>query len=166
MSIQDLGSLGEFVAAIATLATLIYLAMEIRRNTAATKSAAHQAQVDSAVPLHAMMANDPSMAALVIKANGDINSITPEENLRLQYFFTSHFNLWHSAYWNEQEGLLSEHVWRTWDKALTLILSNQLAARQAWRQGADMYDEEFQHHVQNIIETVDGGLGTDAGWGN
>lgn len=33
MSIQDLGSLGELVAAIATIATLIYLATQIRQNT-------------------------------------------------------------------------------------------------------------------------------------
>ena len=33
MSIQDLGSIGEFVAALATLATLVYLAIQIRQNT-------------------------------------------------------------------------------------------------------------------------------------
>ena len=35
MSIQDLGSIGEFIAAIATLVTLVYLAMQIRHNTRA-----------------------------------------------------------------------------------------------------------------------------------
>jgi hypothetical protein len=34
MTIQDLGSLGELIAAIATLLTLIYLATQIRQNTA------------------------------------------------------------------------------------------------------------------------------------
>jgi hypothetical protein len=33
VTIQDLGSIGEFVAAIATLATLVYLAVQIRQNT-------------------------------------------------------------------------------------------------------------------------------------
>ncbi len=33
MTIQDLGSIGEFVAAIATVATLAYLAAQIRQNT-------------------------------------------------------------------------------------------------------------------------------------
>ena len=35
VTIQDLGSIGEFVAAIATVATLVYLAIQIRSNTAA-----------------------------------------------------------------------------------------------------------------------------------
>ena len=33
MTLQDLGSIGEFVAAIATVATLAYLAAQIRQNT-------------------------------------------------------------------------------------------------------------------------------------
>ena len=33
MTIQDLGSIGEFVAAIATVVTLAYLAVQIRQNT-------------------------------------------------------------------------------------------------------------------------------------
>ena len=32
MSIQDLGALGELVAAVATVATLLYLAVQIRQN--------------------------------------------------------------------------------------------------------------------------------------
>jgi hypothetical protein len=38
MTIQDLGSLGELIAAIATLATLIYLARQISANTKATQA--------------------------------------------------------------------------------------------------------------------------------
>jgi hypothetical protein len=33
MTIQDLGSLGELIAAIATVATLIYLATQLRQNS-------------------------------------------------------------------------------------------------------------------------------------
>ena len=33
MDIQDLGSIGELIAALATLATLVYLATQIRQNT-------------------------------------------------------------------------------------------------------------------------------------
>ena len=33
MSIQDLGSLGELIAAIATVATLVYLSMQLRNNS-------------------------------------------------------------------------------------------------------------------------------------
>ena len=46
MTLGELGSLGEFLAAIATLATLIYLAVQIRQNTLATRAASHHAITD------------------------------------------------------------------------------------------------------------------------
>ena len=39
MTLQDLGNVGEFVAAIATIATLAYLALQIRRNTTSVRAA-------------------------------------------------------------------------------------------------------------------------------
>ena len=38
MSIQDIGSLGEFVAALATVITLIYLSEQIKQNNLITKA--------------------------------------------------------------------------------------------------------------------------------
>lgn len=38
MEIQDLGSIGELIAAIATVGTLVYLAVQIRANTVATQT--------------------------------------------------------------------------------------------------------------------------------
>jgi hypothetical protein len=40
MTIEDLGNLGDLIAAIATVATLIYLAQQIRKNSKSVESAA------------------------------------------------------------------------------------------------------------------------------
>lgn len=47
MSISDLGSLGEFIGSIAVLVTLIYVALQIRHNTHATRAASHHAITDA-----------------------------------------------------------------------------------------------------------------------
>jgi hypothetical protein len=39
VTIQDLGSIGELIAAIATVATLVYLAIQIRQNTVSNRDA-------------------------------------------------------------------------------------------------------------------------------
>jgi hypothetical protein len=43
MSLQDIGSIGELIGALATVATLAYLALQIRQNTNATRAATHHA---------------------------------------------------------------------------------------------------------------------------
>jgi len=54
LNLQDLGNLGEFVGAIAVVATLVYLALNIRQNTA------HLSQNTRAVQLSALQADGES----------------------------------------------------------------------------------------------------------
>ena len=42
MSLEDLGNIGEFVGAMAVVFSLIYLAIQIRQNTAAVRTASRQ----------------------------------------------------------------------------------------------------------------------------
>jgi hypothetical protein len=42
MSLEDLGNIGEFVAAVGVIASLIYLAVQIRQNTDSLRAATFQ----------------------------------------------------------------------------------------------------------------------------
>ena len=67
MSIQELGSLGELVAAIATLATLIYLALQIRHNTNAVAGATELDINREITAWHARITADPELMLLYEK---------------------------------------------------------------------------------------------------
>ncbi len=56
MTLQDSGSLGELVGAIATVATLAYLAVQIRSNTHAVRSSAAQSVHESFATWYRMLA--------------------------------------------------------------------------------------------------------------
>jgi hypothetical protein len=67
MTIQQLGSLGEFIAAIATLATLIYLAIQIRRNTSIARATIiHQTNSDGMREFE-LVAQNADLAAIFDK---------------------------------------------------------------------------------------------------
>ena len=42
MTVQDLGSLGELIAAVATVTTLVYLAIQLKQNTRELRSQTFQ----------------------------------------------------------------------------------------------------------------------------
>ena len=46
MSLEDLGNIGEFVAAVAVVVSLIYLAVQIRDNTRSLQAASLQSVLD------------------------------------------------------------------------------------------------------------------------
>ena len=63
MDIQDLGSIGELLAALATLATLIYLAKQIRHSSAVAKTTSYHMAIDQVV----QCAKEPDFARLMSK---------------------------------------------------------------------------------------------------
>ncbi len=68
MTVQDLGSIGELIAAIATVATLVYLAMQIRQNSTAVKSAAAQSVLTNLNTAFQTASASPELARLIILA--------------------------------------------------------------------------------------------------
>ena len=65
MTIEALGSIGELVAAIATIATLFYLAMQIRHSSEATRGASQQALLDTSFDASWELGRDAEHARIV-----------------------------------------------------------------------------------------------------
>ena len=153
MNLDQAALIAEIIGGIAVLATLIFLVIELRRNTEATRSATQQTQVDSIVAVNLSVANDPMLALLITKGNEDYASLTNSEELQLQTYYVNYFNLWHSAYWNSRKKLLDASGYEIWNVGCTSLLRNQGSSREAWAVWKSLYDEKFRTHVDRIIES-------------
>ena len=80
---QLLGNLGEFVGAIGVVATLAYLAIQIRQNTRVTRAASHHAVTDSLNQGNIAMAQDAELAQIWISGTMDRAPLTESERQRL-----------------------------------------------------------------------------------
>ena len=86
MNIQDLGSIGELIAAIATLLTLGYLAIQLKQNTSALKSQTfQQSSMDMSLTANSV-SSDGELAKIIIKAENGISSLSSDEKLRFHFW--------------------------------------------------------------------------------
>jgi len=92
VTLDDLANLGEIVGAIAVLITLIYLAIQIRQSSAATRAQTRQALADSQINYLNSRAMDPFLRAASMKMQfgGELNE---EEAFILHLPFGSHVPL-------------------------------------------------------------------------
>ena len=63
MSLEDLGNIGEFIAAIAVVLSLIYLAVQIRQNTRSVRMASHYAVMSEFRTNIRVLTQDPELAS-------------------------------------------------------------------------------------------------------
>jgi hypothetical protein len=79
MSIQDLGALGELLAAIATLLTLIYLALQIRQNSRNLQESTSASMNQGWASINARISSDPQFASIFIRGRASLDDLDAVE---------------------------------------------------------------------------------------
>ena len=147
MTIQELGSIGEFISSIAVLVTLIYLALQVKQTRNATVASTMQ---NNRVQFqNIMLANrDSIIAPIIIKADkGEL--LTEEEEYRLSHHINLQWNLIFSEFVQLKIGYTEG--WTPSDKlALTRIFNRYDGRAATWweKSGKLIYPETFVEHVE------------------
>jgi len=115
MTIQDLGSIGEVVGAAATVATLIYLAIQIRAHTSAVKSAAAQSVHEAFAEWYRMLAADADLAQITTNGLRDYASLSETERARFVATFMAFLSCSQDGFIKWREGALSPELWSGWE---------------------------------------------------
>lgn len=89
MSIIELGALGEFVGAIAVVITLIYLAVQLRQNTASVRNNSYQAWASGLSACFLTVCRNDNLSSAMNKGFQDSRNLTEDNWIQ--------FLLWHQA---------------------------------------------------------------------
>jgi len=101
MTIQELGSLGEFLSSLGVMITLIYLIIEVRRNTKASLDTSMQRSFEKFSHVRSIVATNPQLASIVEKALNNEKLSSGEERQIENYL--SEFGFAVLYYINSQE---------------------------------------------------------------
>ena len=95
MTIQDLGSVGEFVAAVATVATLIYLAVQIRASNRLARAEASRAPNSDLNSINAAFGTDPTFRTAMREVlNGASRTdLEPDQRTLVDFYLISLTNI-------------------------------------------------------------------------
>ena len=93
MTIEQFGSIGEVVGAIATVATLLYLAVQIRQNTRTVRSASISSYVQASGNVMTMLAENAEVCDLYYKGLESPNLLTDSERRRF-YVTIGNYIMW------------------------------------------------------------------------
>ena len=147
MTIQELGSIGEFISSIAVLVTLIYLALQIRQNRQAT--VASTMQTNRTQFQNIMLANRDSLIAPIIVKADKGEPLTEEEQYRLGNHINLQWNLLFSEYVQLQIGYTAQ--WAPSDKQALRKIFTRYDGRAArwWEEtGRTIYPQDFVTYVE------------------
>ncbi len=152
MSIQDLGSLGEFVAAIATIATLIYLALQIRQNTQATKDQSTRSLVLANSEATGDIARDGELADILMRGAYDRGALNAAEKFRFNCFFFSYYNQIDYAYERYLHGKMEAEPWKKIAKEIPVYIGSP-GIRAWWSEDKIRFSPAFVDFVEGQLNS-------------
>ena len=150
MTIQDLGSVGELVAAIATIVTLAYLAIQIRQSTTSTRTATYQAIVSTSIELGNTFSRDGEFAELFVRALADLESLSPAERVRLHGHVSSVLRTYELVFHQYAHGAIDEALWDGWRTNMIRFLRFD-AYRKVWDATRDEFPPAFRAAVDEAL---------------
>jgi hypothetical protein len=103
VSLQDLGSFGGFLGAVAVLVSLIYLAVQIRQNTRSVRSAGYQSLSTSLSDLAVSVAKSADLARIWQTGMTDPGQLSGVERVRLQAFLTAAYRQYQNLYFQNRQ---------------------------------------------------------------
>jgi len=148
MNWDAIGAIGEIIGAMAVVASLAYLASQIRmQNREARLAGAHDILVGFRESLQAFTVGD--LHELFAKANEEYDSLSNAEIIRLMGGLLPILRLWEEAYIQNDQGRLEDRVWEGINSQYSAYL-NYPAISRVWELRRIHFDKNFQNFVQNL----------------
>jgi len=147
--------LAEIIGAIAVVVTLIYLAFQVRQNTAALQVATHQDLLSNQIAAMDMVGSNPQVAELWARADEAYDEMTPAERKQYSFVCLSMYNVFQTARFNYEAGLLNEEVWKAWVRGYAAIINTSTGIRKEWKSLRALYTPNIRTVIDEIINETD-----------
>ena len=152
MSFQDLGNLGELVAAIATVATLGYLALQLKQNTKALRSQTfQQSSMDMSLTANAISSNG-ELAEIVVKASESLDNLSPEERIRFHFWMVVALRRFEAIYVQSLYGSIDWIRIEGFERSILTLISLGGPA-QWWKTAKTAFSSDFVEYADKRLST-------------
>ena len=161
MTITEIGSLGELLAAIATLAGLVYLAVQIRQNS---RMLGEQAKRFTQQVVHdqnlLLVQDDPAFAIVSRGMAGE--ELTAAERARFHIYWMSAFINYQETFYQVRQLGVDDDWWRIVERHLLRVLETPGLAGW-WDHNRSSFGDDFvafveEHRSRNLEDRNQPGL--------
>lgn len=150
MSLEQFAYFAEIVAAIAVVASLLYVAKQLGQNLSFMRVGASAERVQRDFDLAQSLIESRDMAELWVKGESDFNSLDAADRARLMFFERRAIVHWHNMFELHDERLLPESDWREL-KWLIQHLGQRQAILETWQHFRGGFGGSFQRFMDEHL---------------
>jgi len=150
MNLDAIGNIGEAVGALAVVVSLVYLAIQMRLNTASVRSATHQSIVATSATTNAVIAQNKELARIFRVGCDELNQLDDDERVQFSFLVSQFIDIFENLYLHHRHGSLDDDFWRPREEAY-LDLFRTPGFAHCWNERSQHYATSFQEFVNERL---------------
>jgi len=149
LTLEQFNYIAEIVSSVAVIASLIYIAIEIRQNTNTVKLNSAQNLFHEYRDSLALIITNPDVCDIHVRAMTDIESLSPVEKHRFYMLANNFFRVFENAYYHNSLGSVDKIVWDGMLAAMK-IGKDTTGYQLFWHERKFIFNEEFQEFYDGV----------------
>ena len=152
MTIQDLGSIGELIAALVTVLTLGYLAIQLKMNTNVLRSQTfQQSSMDMSLTANAISSSN-ELASILIKAKDGLDILNPVERLRFHFWMLVAIRRFEAIYIQGVYGSIDPVRIKGFEKSIITLLASG-GSNDWWKITKNAFSRDFVQYADEKLSS-------------
>ena len=147
---EAIGAIAELFGALGVIATLGYLAVQIRQNTRAVRASSFHAVTDSFNLLNTTIAHDESLARIFRIGTESLGNLKEDELVRFNFLFLGASRIFETLYYQNKQGTGDPALWAAETSTITALLTTS-GGREWWASNPLSLTPEFRKFVESEI---------------
>ena len=170
MTLQDLGNIGEFIAAFGVIASLIYVGFQVRQNTRTMRAQIHENLTSGYLSIVDTVAAHPTAFAKGLRSDSNFDELTDEEKIQYLGLIFGFFKHFEHMFVQHERGLIDDQTWEAWSEHIKMYF-HQPGVLTWWAIRKSAFVEPFRNYLEssqapamlNMISVLNNEIPRDSG---
>jgi hypothetical protein len=151
MTLEQASLISQVISAVAILASLIFLGIQVRGNTRALRSQSYFNGLTHGQRPFELVIQDPTLMKLVNIGYTCSRKLSSDEMERFHLHTFMLFNAWEYFFYQAQDGSIPRQLFSGTDAHMKRLVATKPGIENFWREYQHAYDEPFLSYVSTIF---------------
>jgi hypothetical protein len=147
VNLETINAVAQLTAALGVIASLFYLAAQIRQNTRSQRSVVVDSLTSSLIALLGPQSYDPELMRSFAAAVDDWHGATVEDRTRAVGTLFITFKLFENAWFQHRQGTLDPDQWEAWDLHMRVYF-HRPGVQVWWSDRRGMFAIGFRNYIE------------------
>jgi hypothetical protein len=152
--LETINAIAQLTAAAGVIASLFYLAVQIRQNTRSQRSVVVDSLTHSLINLLGPQASDVDLMRAFLAVMEDWHGATEADRLRAVATLFATFKVFENAWFQRRQGTLDAEQWEAWDLHIR-VYYHRPGVKTWWAMRRTMFAAGFRNYLENTQPVKD-----------